>query len=47
MGVLLFLLEDIHKAIAGLGEGHKGMVEYKCVASTLLSCSSCKDELIH
>lgn len=47
MGVLLFLLEDIHKTIAGLGEGHQGMVEYKCVASTLLSCSSCKDELIH
>lgn len=46
MGVLLFLLEDIHTAIAGLGEGHKGIVEYKCVASTLLSCSSCTDEVI-
>lgn len=28
MGVLLFLLEDIHKTIAELGEGHKGIVEY-------------------
>lgn len=30
MSVLLFLLENIHKTIAGLGEGHKGMEEYKC-----------------
>lgn len=46
-GVLLFLLEYIHTTIAGHGERHKGMGEYKCVASTLLSCSSCKDEVIH
>lgn len=44
MGVLLFLLEYIHTTIAGLGERHKGMGEYKCVASILLSCSSCKDD---
>lgn len=47
MAILLFPVEDIHKTVAELGEGHKGMVKYKRVASTLLSWSPCKDELIY